>query len=117
MGARYSTHFAVDEFRCNHCGKLPANGMDPALIGVLEYIRRKYQSYIKINSGYRCPDHNAAVGGAKNSMHLYGLAADFVVVGTPVIDVWNWMTPWHFGGLGRYNTFTHVDIRDSRARW
>lgn len=32
---------------------------------------------ITISSGYRSPDLNRAVGGARNSAHLYGLAADF----------------------------------------
>lgn len=31
---------------------------------------------IKINSGYRTKETNSAVGGAANSYHLYGLAAD-----------------------------------------
>ncbi len=29
-----------------------------------------------VNSGYRCPDHNRAVGGSPTSSHLDGLAAD-----------------------------------------
>lgn len=36
---------------------------------------------IKINSGYRCPALNEAVGGAKNSAHMYGWAVDFVCPG------------------------------------
>lgn len=31
---------------------------------------------INVNSGYRCPDLNIKVGGAKNSAHLTGYAAD-----------------------------------------
>lgn len=31
-----------------------------------------------INSGYRCPALNAAVGGVPNSAHLSGFAADFI---------------------------------------
>jgi len=34
---------------------------------------------VLISSGYRCPELNAAVGGASNSAHLYGCAADFTV--------------------------------------
>ncbi|QDX22119.1 DUF882 domain-containing protein [Pandoraea pnomenusa] len=39
-----------------------------------------------ISSGYRSPDLNRAVGGARNSAHLYGLAADFICpgYGTPL---------------------------------
>lgn len=34
-----------------------------------------------ISSGYRCPELNAAIGGATNSAHKYGCAADFTVPG------------------------------------
>src|SRR5262245_1372399 len=34
---------------------------------------------VSISSGYRCPQVNAAVGGASNSAHLYGCAADFTI--------------------------------------
>jgi zinc D-Ala-D-Ala carboxypeptidase len=34
---------------------------------------------VVISSGYRCPDLNAAVGGASNSAHLYGCACDFTI--------------------------------------
>lgn len=33
---------------------------------------------IHVNSGYRCPDLNAAVGGAPDSLHMKGLAADIL---------------------------------------
>jgi uncharacterized protein YcbK (DUF882 family) len=35
---------------------------------------------IHINSGPRCPKHNAAVGGATNSTHLRGIAADIAFI-------------------------------------
>src|SRR5262245_30603901 len=34
---------------------------------------------VYVSSGYRCPELNAAVGGASNSAHLYGCAADIVI--------------------------------------
>ena len=43
---------------------------------VLDPARREYGSYILVNSGYRCPALNTAVGGVKNSQHLTGEAAD-----------------------------------------
>lgn len=46
------------------------------LIEELDKIRDEFGSPIYINSGYRCPDLNKAVGGVPNSAHLYGLAAD-----------------------------------------
>jgi len=43
---------------------------------VLDPLRSLYGKPIKVNSGYRSKLVNAAVGGAKNSDHLFGLAAD-----------------------------------------
>lgn len=43
---------------------------------VLDYIRNEVQSPILVNSAFRTPVVNKAVGGAQNSFHLKGLAAD-----------------------------------------
>ena len=43
---------------------------------VLDPARKEYGSYIYVNSGYRSPRLNAAVGGATHSQHLKGEAAD-----------------------------------------
>ena len=42
---------------------------------VLQPLRDRFGP-IRINSGYRCPELNSAVGGVKNSQHLRGEAAD-----------------------------------------
>lgn len=43
---------------------------------VLDGLREAWGSPIRVNSGYRCPALNKAVGGAKTSGHLTGYAAD-----------------------------------------
>ena len=43
---------------------------------VLDPLREMYGKPITVNSGYRCPKLNAAVGGAKTSQHMRGEAAD-----------------------------------------
>ena len=52
----------------------------------LEMVRTLLQAPIHINSGFRCAALNAAVGGARNSMHMRGLAADILCpqFGTPL---------------------------------
>ena len=47
---------------------------------ILDRIREEYGSAIRVSSGYRCKLLNSLVGGAKNSQHLYGEAADLVPV-------------------------------------
>lgn len=112
-----SPNFKASEFACRHCGKLPDNGMDPKLIETLQRIRDYVGVPVTINSGYRCATHNANVGGASNSQHLLGTAADFTVRGMAPSEVYNKLDPLWPGGLGRYNTFTHIDTRPTRARW
>lgn len=48
---------------------------------VLDPIREDWGSAINVSSGYRCPELNKAVGGAKNSGHQYGFCADLQVKG------------------------------------
>lgn len=48
---------------------------------VLDRIREEYKHPIYVSSGYRCPELNRAVGGALNSQHVSGLAADIYVKG------------------------------------
>lgn len=46
---------------------------------VLDPLREWYGRPIYVNSGYRCEELNKAVGGARNSFHLTGCAADIDV--------------------------------------
>lgn len=46
---------------------------------VLDPARMKLGKAIRISSGFRCPSLNKAVGGAPNSYHLVGRAADLVL--------------------------------------
>ena len=48
---------------------------------ILQPIRDEWRAPIIVGSGYRCPKLNAAVGGVKNSDHLYGCAADIHTLG------------------------------------
>jgi hypothetical protein len=45
----------------------------------LEDVRANLGHPMRINSGYRCPIHNTAVGGSVESQHMYGTAADVAV--------------------------------------
>lgn len=70
-------YFKAEEFRCKcGCGK---TDMDPTVIARLDELRGMFGKAVVITSGYRCPDHNARVGGKQNSAHLFGKAADIAV--------------------------------------
>ena len=47
---------------------------------VLQPLRDYVGAPVHINSGYRCPELNMAVGGVKNSQHCRGEAADIRIV-------------------------------------
>ena len=49
---------------------------------VLDPLRKAWGGPIRVNSGYRCPELNKAVGGSPNSQHQRGEAAD-ITVGSP----------------------------------
>lgn len=89
----------------------------PALVSLLETIREHFGRPVIVNSGYRSPSHNRRVGGAKNSRHVMGLAADIVVKGIPPAEVAAYVETLEPGGLGRYANFVHVDVQGRGRRW
>jgi uncharacterized protein YcbK (DUF882 family) len=56
-------------------GGVPEN-VKALVENVLDPLREKYGKPIKVNNGYRCLNHNLAVGGATQSQHMKGEAAD-----------------------------------------
>lgn len=78
----------------------------------LEALRKKAGgSPITINSGFRSISHNSAVGGASNSQHMYGIAADLVVSGHSVSWVRETAKTCGFSGIITYSSFNHLDSR------
>jgi hypothetical protein len=72
-----SPHFDTSEFSCaNGCGFGTHPGdVSPLLIERLEAMR-PLTGPMKVNSGCRCPKHNAEIGGSEHSAHTTGEAAD-----------------------------------------
>ena len=111
-----SKHFKLEEFGCKCCGFYIVNYQ---LQSILEMVRLRFGSPVTITSGTRCKVHNANVGGKSSSKHLTGEAADIVVKGVNANDVYDYIDsifPYTLG-LGRYDSFTHVDARTEHARW
>ncbi len=113
---KLSVHFTDYEFRCPCCGVVK---VDPRLIEVLESIRNHFGRRVIVTSGYRCAKHNKDVGGAEGSYHTRGMAADIKVEGIAPAIVADFAESVleESGGVGRYKSWTHVDVRAAKARW
>lgn len=106
-GGRCSEHFRFREFRSKGDGWIK---VDRALVDGLERYRRLLGRPVTVISGYRDPAHNAAVGGASSSQHLFGNAADI----PPALPLDRVRALRAFSGIGvdrATGLVRHVDVR------
>lgn len=109
---RLSKHFWLKEFQCKD-GTEYVN-VDYRLIKELEKLRIALGKPISITSGYRTGKYNESVGGVRNSMHLTGKAADIQVQGYTPEQVYQVAQQLKFAGIGIYETFIHLDVREGK---
>ena len=111
-------HFKRSEFKCK-CGSCDQDTVDYELLTVLNRLREYFNTPITINSGNRCASYNKDIGGSKNSQHLRSRAADIVVDGVHPHEVYSTLATWYpySYGIGKYEFFTHIDSRGTKARW
>lgn len=114
---KLTANFKISEFACK-------DGSDEIRISdklpiILQAIRDHFGHPVTITSGYRTEAYNTAIGGAKASQHVRGTAADIVITGVSPERVARYSEKLlgTTGGIGLYSGFTHVDVRDRRARW
>lgn len=118
--SKISSHFRVGEFACRDGSDKIL--VDDALLTVLEEIRMRCgRRPVRVNSGFRTPAYNRLIGGASESYHMKGMAADITVSGLTPPEVASaaelalYKNGWS-GGLGCYPTFLHVDTRPVKWR-
>lgn len=131
---KLTEHFDSLEFGHRALGTIPSSQYPEKwiqdrllpLCQQLEIIRKELgENPITILSGYRSPEFNKAIGGAKASQHMEGRAADIVVKNISPEDLHAQILKMatnkliKIGGLGQYPRFVHVDIRPSAKliRW
>jgi uncharacterized protein YcbK (DUF882 family) len=123
--SKITNNFSLQEFN-SKCGREIPNNVLPNIIQLaknLQVLRDAIGKTISITSGYRSPQHNKKIGGAKDSQHVKGMAADIKVTGmTPkevalVIEGLIEQGKIKQGGIGIYPSWVHYDIRGTKARW
>lgn len=91
-----SPHFSLEEMTVSEtAARRGISNTPPAAIvqtlrktcALLEQIRRLVSRPVVVTSGYRSPAVNTAVGGAANSAHVYGRAADIHVPGLSIREL------------------------------
>ena len=92
----------------------------PEVVTKLEAVSQAVGYQLQVTSGYRSPEYNASVGGAKSSQHMQGNATDIIQSGLTEQqrkDFIQAAITAGFTGIGVYNTFTHIDIRGTKVCW
>ena len=112
-------HFLYSDFICPCCDTLRITPGFYRHAALLEHIRNELGFPIAVNSGYRCPAHNRAVGGAARSWHLVFATDVRPEDGDPgrLDALRERAEAAGFGGIGVYGTFIHLDLRPERSRW
>lgn len=117
-GEKLSANFKIREFDCKGAGCCSQTKIDEKLVVYLQQIRDKFQKPVYIQSGYRCPAHNAKVAGAASkSKHIDGMAADIVVEGVDPLAVAQFAEMLGVKGIGHYDDFVHIDTRKTKSFW
>jgi uncharacterized protein YcbK (DUF882 family) len=127
MSSNYPQNFSPEELQCKSGGSCPYPDRLRHLAWTLQTIRDAFGQPIRVNSAYRTPEHNKAVGGARNSQHVKARAADLVPSSGDLSDLRRLVEVIEAliaggkipnGGVGTYSTFVHYDIRvNGPARW
>lgn len=109
-------NFSPQELACKGTGKLLIN--EDAL-DRLQTLRSELGVPFLVTSAYRSPEHNKKVGGAKNSMHMKGIAFDIRMDNLDPDAFIEAARRHGFNGIGTYpkSGFIHIDTRTGFARW
>ena len=121
MPEQLTKNFTREEFACKGngccCHSAP---ISLELVDAIQRLRVLAAKPLTINSGFRCITHNAKIGGADDSQHCKGTAAD---IATPkgftdekFFELARQIPEFETGGMGIYDGRIHVDVRRTGGR-
>ena len=105
-------NFRPQEIACKGSGSLM---LVPEALDKLQALRDRLRRPLVIVSGYRSPEHNRRVGGAPKSKHMEGIAFDIACTPVQQPELIAAARAVGFSGIGRYDTFVHVDLGAARS--
>lgn len=124
MRIKLTKNFGLWEAESKDGAKMPDDVFDNVVLHSVHIQKiRNIVGKLTVNSWYRSPSHNKAVGGAENSWHLTGLATDLKPEESSVDELFDTIVNLiesgeiPEGGLSKYDTFVHYDSRGKKARW
>jgi len=121
-----TAHFRLSEVACKDGTPYPEEWIQGRLFPLFtaaEWIRDRCGFPLVISSGYRTPQYNRSIGGARYSQHVQGLALDLHPgKGGRLETLQNVVQDAKINGLvtgvGFYSDFVHIDRRASKgATW
>lgn len=100
-GMQLSRHFHLREFTRSQTAARRGIDNQPGPVAIdalallcetlLEPVRRHFGRPVVVNSGFRAPSLNRAIGGTRTSQHVLGEAADIELPGLANAEVAHWI--------------------------
>jgi zinc D-Ala-D-Ala carboxypeptidase len=108
------SNFSPAEIACRGTGRLLVNEV---ALDKLQALRLRLGKPLIVLSAYRSPDHNRAVGGAKASKHVEGIAFDIAMANHDPEAFEAAARSIGFQGFGFYarSGFMHIDLGPARS--
>lgn len=114
---KIAKNFRAREFDCQGSGCCATTPVDEQLVQYLQQIRDHFGKPVYLTA-YRCKTYNARTpNAAPNSYHIYGKAADFHINGVAPEEIAKYAESIGIKGIGLYDTFVHIDTRESKSFW
>ena len=115
-------HFSPAEFDSPDVPNSGEKYMDEIFVKKLDTLRSLLKVPLVITSGYRTPSYNKKIGGAPQSRHLKGHAADIAIAGEDAFKLVGLAYTLGFTGIGIQQKgtwdkrFIHLDLRPTEPR-